>query len=490
MIPLRNFPLIAEFQIVSERLAVKSFVSLITIGFGLLTTAARPAESVAPGESSRPNIVFLFADDLGYGDLGCYGHPYAQTPHIDRLAQEGTRFTQFYVTGVTCCPSRTGFMTSRFPARFATYPAVGGFGDRVTVTELLKKAGYATGHFGKWHIGPEIKPGTYGIDTIQVRGGSKQDERGRDAAIYDDAIRFIEANKDRPFYVNIWGHITHHPVDPPASYAARFRALKVDPADFAPPMREKFAVCKARGGDVDTAMRNYLGDVASLDDSVGRLLTRLDDLGLRDKTIVVFSSDHGSPAIPTAAQENKRARKKNRSRKAAEDRAALALNLMGYNGPFRGGKHGMDEGGVRVPFIVRWRGSVPAGRVDGESVISGIDWLPTLCRIAGVKIGNSDFDGEDVSRSWRGEVHTRTKPLFWKTSAPGSPAGLRDGRWKLIHPTRRRGEVELYDVTKDPTETTNVAGEHPAVVKTLSANIQAWTATLPKEYKKAEDKGE
>ena len=114
----------------------------------------------------KPNIIFIFADDLGYGDLACYGHPYAKTPALDQLAKEGTRFTQAYVTGVTCCPSRTGMMTGKFPGTFAKYMSDHGFGDRVTITELLKRNGYRTGHFGKWHIGPETKNGTYGIDVI------------------------------------------------------------------------------------------------------------------------------------------------------------------------------------------------------------------------------------------------------------------------------------------------------------------------------------
>src|SRR6476620_11598602 len=141
--------------------------------------------------ADKPNIVFILADDFGFGDLACYGHPYAKTPNIDRLASEGTRFTQAYSTGVTCCPARTGLMTSKFPATFHTYPANGGFGDRVTITDLLHKVGYRTGHFGKWHIGPNEKNGTYGIDVIgadegEAEGKKKQrlDPRGRDAPIY------------------------------------------------------------------------------------------------------------------------------------------------------------------------------------------------------------------------------------------------------------------------------------------------------------------
>jgi len=452
----------------------------------LLTTAALQA---APPR--QPNIVLLLADDLGYADLGCYGHPYARTPHLDRLAREGTRFENFHVTGVTCCPSRTGFMTSQWPASFAHYPADGGFGDRPTVTQLLKEAGYATGHFGKWHIGPEMKPGTYGIDVTasaelaHTRRGANSP--GRDSAIYDAAIRFVEANHDRPFYMNVWGHITHHPVNPPQAYADRFKDVVVKESDFAPTMREKFATVKARGDAINQAMRNYLGELSSLDDDIGRLLKRIDDLGLAENTIVVFSSDQGSPSPPPPGQEREAKKKRAKNKAAAETAESIAVrsNLMGYNGIYRGGKHGMYEGGVRAPFIIRWPGHVPAGRVDKDSLLSGIDWLPTLCSLAGVKIDATKFEGQDASRAWLGDKFARTKPLLWKTSAPNSPAGIREGQWKLMQGARRRGELELYDLATDPSETKNVAAQNPDIAARLAAKLAAWTDTLPKEYIKS-----
>ena len=249
----------------------------------------------------RPNIIFLLADDSGDADFGCYGHPYARTPNIDKLAAEGTRFTQFYATGVTCCPTRTGLMTSKWPSSYPTYPANGDFGDRVTITELLHKHGYTTGHFGKWHIGPEdqTKSGTYGIDVISPATGAakKKNTAGRDAPIYNAAIQFIEKHKDGPFYINVWGHVSHHKVDPPKSYIDKFEDVVVDELKFAAPMQEKFAVCKAQGGDVSEHMRAYLAEIHSLDEDIGRLLKRLDELGLSDNTIVVFSSDQGSAPI-------------------------------------------------------------------------------------------------------------------------------------------------------------------------------------------------
>jgi N-acetylgalactosamine-6-sulfatase len=439
---------------------------------------------------SRPNVVLILADDLGWGDLACYGHPYAKTPHIDRLAGEGTRFKQFYVTGITCCPSRTGFMTGKFPATFRGYPAGHGFGERITITLLLKQRGYHTGHFGKWHIGASETPGTYGIDVTPVnsdRGGRKQDSRGRDATLFDDAIRFIEQHRDGPFYVNVWAHSTHYPVDPPQPYVDRFLQITVKVSDFPDPMREKFAAVKAAGGDVHDSMRRYLGDVSALDDCVGRLLARIDELGLRDSTLIVFSSDHGASAIQIETGDDgtvsvKRNKKKPNQDNAAADR--LRLNMMGDNGDLRGGKHNMYEGGVRVPFIVRWPGRVPARRVDETSVISGIDWLPTLCALAGVRIDASDFDGEDVSAAWLGGQHTRAKALLWKTSNPRAAIAIRDGKWKLIDPNRNRGDVELFDLSTDPGEQTNVAAAQPQVVRALLAKTQAWNARLPTEYDK------
>ncbi|MCX7887532.1 MAG: sulfatase-like hydrolase/transferase [Verrucomicrobiae bacterium] len=432
--------------------------------------------AVVCSAAEKPNIIFIFADDLGWGDLGCYGHPYAKTPHLDKLASEGTRFMQFYAPGVTCCPSRTGFMTSKFPATFARYPASGGFSGHVTITELLNENGYATGHFGKWHIGPTQKPGTYGIDVIGVdneKPKRRRDEshtRCRDAPIFDVAIRFIEKHKDQPFYVNVWGHIPHHAVNPPPTVLDAFGPLQVDESRFALPMQEKFALCKKAGGDVSRHMRAYLAEVQALDEAIGRLLRRLDELGLRSNTIVVFSSDQGPAPI----------------REGVTD--PIRLNAMGCAGPFRGGKHNQYEGGIRIPFIVRWPDRVTAGRVDNTSILGGVDWLPTLCALTGIPINPADFDGEDTSAAWLGRPFTRTKPLLWKTSAANSPTAIREGRWKLHYPNNKRAELELYDLETDPGERHNLARQQPDIVQRLSANVMAWQTTLPAKYEKPNPK--
>jgi N-acetylgalactosamine-6-sulfatase len=243
-------------------------------------------------------------------------------------------------------------------------------------------------------------------------------------------------------------------------------------------MRAKFEQVRKLGGDVDAAMRNYLGDVAALDDCVGRLLTRLDDLGLSERTLVVFSSDHGPAPVEGGKDPDSAAG-------GGKTRRDFAVNMLGSPGPFQGGKHTQHEGGLRVPFILRWPGRVPADRVDEASVLSAADWLPTLCRLAGVA-PPADLDGEDTLDAWLGQrPHVRTKPLLWKTNSTNSDVAIRLGPWKLHMPHRKRGELELFHVIDDPAELTNRAAERPEVVAELRARAEAWSATLPREYDKS-----
>ena len=429
-------------------------------------------EAVAKTERP-PNIVFMFADDLGYGDLGCYGHPYAKTPALDRLASEGTRFTQFYVTGVTCNPSRTGLMTGLFPARYPKYAADFGFGDRVTITELLKQRGYKTGHFGKWHMGPESRDGTYGLDKVKVMGKSRKPTAGRDDDLYSEAIEFIRENSETPFYVNIWGHATHFPVNTADNLVEHFKDVKVYRNDFSETMQHKFDECLQIGGDLNASMQQYLADVYQIDRNVDRVLKTIDALGLRENTIVVFSSDHGPAPVILA-------------KKGARE---FSNNMLGYAGHFRGGKHTQYEGGTRVPFIIRWPGHVKAGRVDHQSVCSFIDWMPTLSSIAGNINLPVQLDGEDISDIWFGGSRARSKPLYWKSSATGSNPAMRERKWKLHLSLRGRNQTELYDLSKDPSESNNVADKNPDLVQALSAKLTQWVSELPQSYQKKKKTG-
>ncbi len=439
-----------------------------------LSRAAALFLSVALAAAApRPNIVFVFADDLGWGDLGCYGNTRIRTPNLDRLAREGTLFTQFYVNSGVCSPSRAAVMTGQYPARhrihghFATHennrrrgmpdwldPAV------PTVTRLLKAAGYATAHFGKWHLGhgegaPD--PGAYGIDdhrTYNSVGPSWEDAddpyfRARSSAlIVDEAIRFIREHRDGPFYVNVWTLVPHATLNPTKEQMEpylRFGPRRVPHVGTAP---------------------IYYGSVSDLDQQVGRLVAAIDELGLKERTLILFSSDNGPEDIHI--------RNANHSG-------------IGSVGPLRGRKRSLYEGGVRVPFIVRWPGHVPAGQVDDESVVTGIDLLPTFCALAGAEIPpDHKLDGEDRSGVLLGRPSPRTKPIFWEwrfrifghVSNMSPMLAVRDGKWKLLmNPDRSR--VELYDIPADPRESDNVAGEHPDVVERLAKLVLEWQKTLP-----------
>jgi len=428
-----------------------------------------------------PNIVFILADDLGWGDLSCYGHPYAKTPVLDELASEGIRFERFYVTGVTCCPSRTGFMTSWHPASYPKYMAQHGFAGKTTITEILNNSGYTTGHFGKWHIGPNDEDGVYGIDEVEVIGGNKNSPGGRDVDIFEAATQFIEKNNPnitgKPFYVNVWGHITHYAVDPVSSLVDNFENVDVKCSDFGKHMQKQFDDCESIGGNVEQSMRNYMADVYSLDMQIGRLLKRLDDLGLSENTIVIFSSDQGpAPVIVGDGELNQKYKVIGKNTDVCPSQ-----NMLGYAGGFRGGKHTQFEGGVRSPFIIRWPGKVPVNKVNKESIVSGIDFLPTLCSMVGIEIDNSRFEGEDMSVVLTGGQKQRTTPLYWKASNANANPSMLEDNWKI----HRKGQgYELYDLSVDEKEMYDVAQKYPEKLKELSKKMEDWVSTLPDSYVK------
>jgi arylsulfatase A-like enzyme len=430
----------------------------------------------------KPNVVFILADDLGWGDLHCYGHPYAKTPALDKLAGEGLRFERFYVTGVTCCPSRTGFMTSRHPASYPKYMADYGFAGNITVTEIFKQNGYTTGHFGKWHIGPDtkknpVRDGTYGIDEIGVIGGNTSSEGGRDVDLFEAAARFIEKNKDKPFYVNIWGHISHYPVDPVASLVEPFKDIRVSRSDFGAYMQSQFDDCEKLGGNIEQSMRNYLGDVYALDIQVGRLMDKLDELGIADNTIVIFSSDQGPAPVIVPSHEAQ-----GKYDIVGENTGVIpSQNMLGYAGGLRGGKHTQYEGGVRSPLIIRWPDRIPANAVNRTSIVSGLDYLPTLCSLAGITIDDELFEGENMADVWKGSNRQRSTALFWRVSSANANPSMLEGNWKLH---KKGNAYVLYDLSVDEKESTDVAQKYPEIVKELSSKMGKWVSGLPASYLK------
>ena len=451
---------------------------LLSVAGAAVTVLALPILSRAQAKAQptgRPNFVFIFADDVGWGDLSCYGQTRFKTPRLDKLAHEGTLFTQFYVSGSVCSPSRTAIMTGHFPARHGVHGhfaaeahnrrrKMPNFLDPTvpTVTRTLQANGYVTGHFGKWHLGhgPGAPlPEAYGIDRSKTT--TSNDPEGRDAwnlwkpefrpvstkMVLDETLNFIKANKDKPFYVNAWLHDTHATLNPSEEQLARFQRYQ------------------AKGVPFHGATQVYYATMDAMDRQIGAFLDQLDALGLTDNTVVIFSSDNGPEDIHINNSSH---------------------SGVGSAGPFRGRKRSIYEGGIRVPFIVRWPKRVPTGKVDDTSVIAGVDFYPTICRLAGIPIDVTRIDGEDRSACLLGKPHERTKPLMWEwryrifghVMHMSPMLAIRQAQWKLLlNPDRSR--VELYDIPADPREMDNLAKNHPRLVEQLTEKVLTWQKTLP-----------
>lgn len=439
--------------------------------------------------SRRPNVIFILADDQGWGDSGHNGHPYARTPNLDRFAAEGVVIRNFYVNGTVCSPSRAAFMTGRYPARLgfhhitSTLPVnkqrqVPDWLDPevMTVADVFKRAGYVTAHFGKWHLGKygdSPKPAAYGFDFAAVVSGpgenlrqSKQEQADEDPftmtqAAFDRAIAFVREHPDKPFYLNVWSPLPHAPLRPNPSLREPYRNLKPDPKAFGKWMADYIQAAKSPPEQMET----YLAAIAEVDRHVGRLRAELGRLKIAEHTILVFSSDNGPEdyAIGNASNAG-----------------------MGSPGPLRGRKRSLYEGGIRVPFIAAWPGRIPVGRVDESTIMSGVDLMPTIAALAGIRCDAPSIDGEDLSSALRGEPAVRQRPLHWEWffEVVGNPAyfppplAMRDGPWKF-YCGYSGGNVQLFDVVNDPSELSELSAQHPDVINRLRAAALAWVKSLP-----------
>ena len=447
--------------------------------FRLLTVLAAVAWSAgfsSQAAERKPNILLILTDDMGYGDVGCYGGKFAPTPNLDRLAREGIRFTQYYSASPICSPSRTGLTTGMEPARWriTSYLQTRAGNRRCeqadfldpnapSLARTLRSAGYATGHFGKWHMGggrDVTNPppfAAYGFDEHAGTWESPQPHPDitstnwiwsphdkvkrwdRTAFFVDKTLDFLRRHPNQPCYINLWPDDTHTPWVPSQE---RLGQYPNGPAEE----------------------RKFRAVLDEYDRQMGRLFAGLKELGLDESTLVIFTSDNGP--LPSF-------------------RGSRSGNL-------RGSKLSLYEGGTRMPFLVRWTGRVPSGRLDELSVLSALDLFPSLCRIAGVPLPETPrLDGADMSAALLGTPTVRTAPLHWEygrnTNAfdfPKPPrdrspnVAIREGSWKLLINPDGSG-AELYDLASDPKEEQNVASTRPEVAQRLSGQALSWRKTLP-----------
>ncbi len=410
----------------------------------------------------RPNIVLIYADDWGYGDLSCHGHPYADTPNIDRLAREGTDFSLFTVNNPVCSPSRAAVMTGRYPARFSIhqhFSSVQSNANRnmpdwldpetVLVSRLFKKAGYKTGHFGKWHLtGGDVSDapsiGRYAFDEWLVFTHPDGVEAQDHYQTTDAAVDFIRKHKDEPFFVNLWLHETHV-----AHYTTQASM-------------DKFA-------HLDEQQQVYCGTLTDGDNKVGAVMDVLDELGLADDTLIIFSSDNGPEDMGGDSQKELRG-------------GYGTYYSMGITAGRKGQKRSLFHGGTGTAFIARWPGHIAAGKADDEHYITAVDLLPTFCETAGIALPKGyESDGESRLNVLLGKDVKRSKPIFWEWLGGGKPhawpkKAVISGEWKLIGDDET---TELYNLTDDQTEQNNLAIAHPEIAAKLSEMWDQWKTTLP-----------
>ncbi len=436
---------------------IVSVLRLIVIALWL-----SPLSALNAADPVKPNIVFIYADDWGWGDLSCHGNTWLQTPHIDRMAEEGIDFQRFNVLSPVCSPSRVAALTGHFPARYGINHVFGGVknpemphwldGRAPTIPRALKTVGYRTGHFGKWHLGsgpPTMAD--YGIDESAVYGGPGPQVSKSGDEIADLSVKFIEDNKDRPFYLNVWLHESHLDHTPSAESLEQWKHL-------------------------DERQQVYAAVISDGDNKVGRTLDALDRAGIADHTLVVFSSDNG----PMEANEQK-----------GKPGAWRGYYSIGETAGLRGHKHSLYEGGVRVPFIVRWPGHTPRNVINDTTVVTAVDLLPTFCAAAGVTLpAATKPDGENLLAAFEGKPITRTRPLFWVYRGNDSkggpdywaPLAVRDGDWKLLSSYDGQ-RVELFNLNDDRIEAPakDVSGQHPELTQRLTKRVLDWWATMPKK---------
>lgn len=430
------------------------------------------------GEVAKPNIIFILADDLGYGHLGSYGQKDIETPELDDLARNGLRYTQAYAGSTVCAPSRSVLMTGQHTGHTTVRGNWGPDGERVplketdhTIAEVLKSAGYATGMIGKWGLG---EPGTSGLPNKQgfdywygflnqhnahsfyppylwrndrIVYFNENESGQRRTYVQDlfieEALEFIRSRKDQPFFLYLPFTLPHTELaareEMVEKYRGRFDEV-AHPAELGRP-------------EVPEAKATYAGMVSTLDHDVGRIVRELEEQQIAGNTIVIFTSDNG----------------------AANEHGAVSEYFNG-TGPLRGIKRDMYEGGIRVPLIVSWPGTIPTNSVDDASHVAFWDFLPTFAELAGAELpGDMEVDGISITPSLlTGLAVGNDRPLYWEFRQKphtGLKQAVRWGRYKAVR-LSEEADLEIYDLQEDLGETRDIADQHPDLVEKFESYLR------------------
>ena len=474
---------------------------------GLIVLSGLCMQGECKERKSPPNIIVFLADDLGYGDLGCYGNPIIKTPNLDKLASEGVRLTDCHSGGTVCSPSRASLLTGRNPYRTGFFYIHGKDTylkkEEITIAELLHNKGYETSFWGKWHLSDLEKnrydqpgPGDQGFDywmgtTLNAFAGPKDPKKfilnGKPMGelegwycdvIVDNACDWMKnmRNKEKPFFMYICSHEPHTPIAPPEEYSEMYAGKEVDALEKS----IKYGQVARPEKDISANKKEYYGTVSQLDNAFGRLMDTLDKLGLKENTLVVFTSDNG-PEAPVTIEE---------SLGTWDD--PIRDKCFGTPGEFRGMKRFPYEGGHRVPGIARYPGTIPAGTVSNV-LFNGADFLPTLCNLVGEKVPTDrKIDGVDAFRAFLNKkVKRDNSPIWFYPNHEDAyfrmpQMSMRKGNYTLIGWLPKKTDAvdltswmanndplnfELYDLSCDPSQMHDIANQHPEIVQSMKGEM-------------------
>ncbi len=431
----------------------REFITSISAGAAAL--ALQPVFTLGKAKSRKLNFMFILIDDMGWPDLGCYGNPFHETPNIDRLARQGMRFTDAYAACPVCSPTRASILSGEYPARVGVIDFIPGHWrpyeklrvpknrtqflplEVTTIPEALKSAEYVSAMIGKWHLGgKQYAPEKQGFDFVRQSGRNQNDKRV--TAFTDFALEFIEQNQNKPFFLYLSHHTVHIPLEAPKELIEKYQNKPKPSVGVNNPV--------------------YAAMIEHLDRSIGRLLQKLDELKLRENTVVIFFSDNGG----------------------LRQHYQKIGPIVSSNTPLRDEKGTLYEGGIREPLIVRWPGVVQPGSTCSTPVIS-VDFYPTLLEIAGVaKPDHQALDGESIVPLLKQAGPLPERALYWHYPMyhHSAPAGaIRQGDWKLIE-FFEDGRLELYNLKEDIGETKNLTQSKPQKAKELHQKLLTWRTSV------------